>query len=73
MILSDADKLSVMNNIKDAFKKLDKFSYPTIHLNLQNDETKYAIIERIINELYARDYRPDLLQIFNAMEITLSE
>jgi len=73
MKLSHSERLDLMTKVKDGFKTLDRYSYPTIYKNLQNDETKYAIIERIINEIYANDFHPNLKQVFSTMEIILSD
>jgi len=73
MRLSPSERLAIMQDISNAFKKLDKFSCPTIYQNIQNDETRYSIIERLINEMFARSKKPNLTQLLNTMEISLSE
>lgn len=70
---SPMQRADLMKQIGIAFDKLDKIKYPYIHENIQKDESRMALIERIINELYSKSQQPRLEQIFNLIEISLSD
>lgn len=73
MKLSDDERENFISNITIAFNKLDKNRYPYINENIQKDESRLALIERIINEVYSRSMQPTMEQVFNKIEISLAD
>lgn len=66
-------KAEFIRNIGNAFSKIDKNRYPFIYENIQKDESRMELIERIINEIYSRSLQPNLEQVFNKIELSLAD
>lgn len=71
MKLSDKEQRSFIDNLTIAFNKIDKIRYPYINENIQKDESRLALVERIVNEYYARSLQPSVEQVFNKIELSL--
>lgn len=73
MKLSPDDRAEFIRNLSLALVKLDKFRYPYILENVQNDESRIQLIEMIIKELYSKSSTSDLEQVFNKIENSLAD
>lgn len=66
-------RADLIKQIGHAFDQIDKIKYPYIYENIQKDESRMALIERIINEIYSKSQQVRLEQIFNLIEISLGD
>lgn len=62
----------IMRSIGQTFKNLDQIKYPGIFENIQNDESRLAVTETIIGEMFGSLNNLELEEALNITEITLS-
>lgn len=66
-------RADIQRAIGTTFEKLDKIKYPAIWENIQNDESRLAVVENIVSEMFGSVNNLGLEEALNITEITLSD
>lgn len=73
MMMPLEQRADIRRVIGAAFNNIDKIKYPAISENIQNDESRLAVTETIISEMFGSLSNLDMEEALNITEITLSE
>lgn len=73
MTMPTEQRADIMLSIGNAFENIDKIKYPAISENIENDESRLAVTENIIGEMFGSLNNLDMEEALNITEITLSE
>ncbi len=73
MMMDTEQRAGIRRAIGITFDNIDRIKYPAISENIQNDESRLAVIETIISEMFGSLNNLDMEEALNITEITLSE